>query len=501
MDLRKRALKGGKTVSRKQAANEYAEGAGAVPVSGASSQASSRNSSRAASSRAASRAPSEDEDEGNLSDETGFSIGSMEDLTEADIDIDNWTNELSNVIANIVDRKRSSTEGRELTFAAFARLCKFHPTHDKTDGQVDELLNAFCKSIKTESSEKEAINALRALELLSLNAYDNTIFEKVEGVLSRTIRDSTSSTIKASAIHCLGACSLFGGAGEDGMLDQMNFLIDIIASDGQSIDANDSAECVTAALVEWGHLATYVPDISSESEEAVQIFSDQLDSTDAAVQIAAGENIALLYEKTYTPRSYYEDDEDDEEDEENENDSEPKDPDEEELLNYSGPKLIKRYDAYHDTSELIHQLQSLAKAHSKRISKRDKKSLHSNFVSILTTVEDPRRGPKYSTVVDEDTGRHQGCRFRVKVGRDSSMPIDKWWKLIRLNSFRRLLQGGFSVHYAQRNRAMVENLPSVERWTDDGDSSSARWAGSKAKGKKGGRRSDFRKFAVHDDED
>lgn len=72
MDLRRRALKGGKTVSRKHAANEYAEGAGAVPASAASSQASSRNSSRAASSRAASRPPSEDEDEGNVSDETGF---------------------------------------------------------------------------------------------------------------------------------------------------------------------------------------------------------------------------------------------------------------------------------------------------------------------------------------------------------------------------------------------------------------------------------------------
>lgn len=426
----------------------------------------------------------------------------MDDLTEADIDIDNWTNELSNVIANIVDRKRSSTEGREQTFAAFARLSKFHPTHDKTDGQVDELITAFCKSIKTESSEKEVINALRALELLSLNAYDNTIFEKVESVLSRTIRDSTSSTIKASAIHCLSACSIFGGAGEDGMLDQMNFFIDIVASDGQSIDASDDADCVTAALIEWGHLATYVLDVSSESEEAVQIFSDQLDSTAAGVQIAAGENIALLYEKTYTPRSYYEDDEDDDEDEENGNDgSETKDLDEEELLNYSGPKLIKRYDAYHDTSELVHQLQSLAKAHSKRISKRDKKSLHSNFVSILTTVEDPRRGPKYSTVVDEDTGRHQGCRFSVKVGRDSSMPIDRWWKWIRLNSFRRLLQGGFSVHYAQGNRAMVEKLPAVERWTDDGDSPSARWTGSKAKGKKGGRRSDFRKFAIHENDD
>lgn len=424
----------------------------------------------------------------------------MDELTDADMDLDNWTNELSNVLANIVDRKRSSTEGRELTFAAFARLSKFHPTQNQIDGQVDELITAFCKSVKAESSEKETTNALRALELLSLNAYDNTIFEKVESLLSRTIRDSTSSTVKANAIHCLSACSLFGGAGEDGMLDQMNFFIDIIASDGQSIDANDDAECVTAALVEWGHLATYVSDIAAESEEAVQIFSDQVDSTDAGVQIAAGENIALLYEKTYTPVSYY-DNADEDDDDNSDNSSDSKDLDEEELLCYSGPKLVKRYDAYHDTSELIRQLQSLAKAHSKRISKRDKKSLHSNFVSILTTVEDPRRGPKYSTVVDEDTGRHQGCRFNVKVGRDSTMHVDKWWKWIRLNSFRRLLQGGFSVHYAQGNRVMVENLPAVERWADDGDSPTGRWSNSKAKGKKGGRRSDIRKFAVHHDDD
>ena len=56
------------------------------------------------------------------------------------------------------------------------------------------------------------------MRIATANAYDNTIFEKVESVLSRTIRDSTSSTIKASAIHCLSACSIFGGAGEDGAL-------------------------------------------------------------------------------------------------------------------------------------------------------------------------------------------------------------------------------------------------------------------------------------------
>lgn len=417
----------------------------------------------------------------------------MDELTEANADYDSWTTELSNVIANIVDRKRSSHQGREQTYAAYSRLSKFHPMQDELYGHVGELVGAFCKSIKSEASVRETSFALRALELLSVNAYDNTIFESVENLLSRTIRDSTSNVVKSSAIHCLGACTLFGGAGEDGILDQMNFFLDIVASDGQSIDATDDPSSVTAALEEWGHLATYITDLSGESEEAVQIFADQLDSSDAGVQIAAGENIALLYEKSYSPHSYYNDDESDDDD----NDGD-KDDDEELLLSYSGPKLVKRYDAYHDTRQVTPKLKDLSTVHSKRISKRDKKSLHANFASILTTVEDPRRGPMYSTSIDEDTGRHQGSKVSFKVGRDGAMQVDRWWKWIRFNSFRRMLQGGFSAQYSYGNRAMVENLPSVERWDSGGDdSTTGRWTNSKSKGKKD-RRGDTRKFAIHD---
>lgn len=367
---------------------------------------------------------------------------------------------------------------------------------DELYGHVEELIGAFSKSIKSGEGEPETNAALRALELLSVNAYDNTIFERVDSLLSNTIRDSTSKIVKSNAIHCLGACTLFGGGGEDSISDLMNFLLDIISSDGQSIDATDDPNSVTAALQEWGHLATHIADLSAESEESVQVFLDQLDSSDTGVQIAAGENIALLYEKTYRPHSYY-DNEDDDDENDNEDNEDNVENDDEELLSYSGPKLVKRYDAYHNTQEVTEKLHELSVAHSKRISKRDKKSLHSNFTSILTTVEDPRRGYMYSTTIDEETGRHQGSKFSFKVGRDGAMQIDRWWKWIRFNSFRRLLQGGFSAQYSYGNRAMVENLPGVERWVD-GDDDSEQWTSSKSKGKKGkkGRRNDT-KFAVH----
>lgn len=325
------------------------------------------------------------------------------------------------------------------------------------------------KSIRTDSSNRETTLALRAIELLAITSSDDKIYENTEPLLTRTIRDSTSNAVKAAALHCLGAVTLFGGAGEDGILDQMTFLLDVVASDGQSIEAPDDPTSVTAALHVWGFLATEIDDFEGESEEAVQILMDQLDSSDSGVQIAAGENIALLYEKSFTPQ------EDDDEEE-----SEEEDDDEQAYEPTLGPKLVKRYNAYHNTPELERQLQSLASIHTKRISKRDKKSLHSNFASILTTVENPRRGPRYNTAIDQDTNRHYGNTLTVKIGRHGIMSIDRWWKWARLTGLRRILQGGFAEHYYQGNRSVLDSLPVMMRQTESSYSTPDRASAKKA---------------------
>jgi hypothetical protein len=363
---------------------------------------------------------------------------------------------LADRIQEILDRKRSSVQGREESLSAYCRLSKYHYVEEEIRSHLQDLLNAVSRSIKYEGSVRETTLALRALELIAVTANDNTIYENVEPLLTRTIRDSTSNLIKAAAIHCLGTCTFFGGAGEDGHLDQMNFFLDIAASDGHSIDAVDDAGSVTAALQEWGFLATEIDDLEGESEEAIETFIDQLESIDPGVQVAAGENIALLYEKSYTPQED-EEDEEDHSDDDNASVSSTEDAD--------GPKLIKRYDAYHNTPQLERVLQSLATVSGKRISKKDKKNLHSNFASILTTVENPRRGPMYSTAIDHDTNRHYGSKRTVKIGREAMMNIDRWWKWIRLAALRRILQGGFAEHYYQGNRAVLDNLPVMMRET------------------------------------
>ncbi|KAL4894314.1 interferon-related developmental regulator-domain-containing protein [Aspergillus ambiguus] len=480
-DLRRQVLESGKTISRKAASRE-----GSRRTSRTNSAQNSRHSSRNASRQA-----SDDEDAGSLSDDTAMSIGSLDDLTDnPDIDNNNWTQELTDVIQDILDRKRSSVLSREESYAAFCRLAKGHYIEEQLRRSMGELMAAFCRSVRQEPSVRETTLALRALELLAITVFDDTIYDNVEPVLTRAIRDSTEPLVKAAAIHALGACSIFGGAGEDAIQDQMTFFLDIAASDGQSIDAGDDAASVTAALQEWGVLAVEIEDLEGESEDAVQIFMDQLDSGDAAVQIAAGENIALLYEKSYTPQ---EEDESSDEDaaaapaaahSDSDDDDAPAD----------GPRLIKRYNAYHNTHELEQQLQALATVHTKRISKRDRKSLHSNFASILTTVENPRRGPMYNTAIDQDTNRRYGSKLTVKIGRQGVMNIDRWWKWIRLNSLRRILQGGFAEHYYQGNRAVLDSLPVMVR--QETGASSDRSAARKAAKTRNSRR-----WAVHDHSD
>ncbi|EEQ35412.1 hypothetical protein McanMca71_003171 [Microsporum canis] len=447
-DLRRRALESNKTVSRK------AQSRG---VSTPNSRTTSAHSSRQ-SSRNVSRHPSDDEDDDDddtRSVGTAWSNISAEESGSGEQDAEASRAPLQDVIDELIDRKRSSVQGREDYLNLFVRMLTAHYHEEELGEKVDELLKAFAKSIRSEPSEKETILALKATSLMAVTMMDDTIYPSMSSVVKRAIMDSPSFAVKAAAIRTLSACTIFGGAGDDSIIEQMNFLLEIAMSDGAYIEATDDSDTVTAALEEWGFLASHIEDLEVESEEAIEAFADQLDSSETSVQVAAGENIALLYEKSYTPR---EDDESDEEENYNITDddrSSSLSDDEDD----NGAKLIKRYDAYHNTHRIIRQVESLAHISGRHINKKDKRSLHTNFTSILNTVINPRRGPQYSNAIDFETNHNYGSRKTVKFHRNSYMRVDRWWKWIRLAAMRRILGGGFVDHYFEGNRAILETLP------------------------------------------
>lgn len=226
----------------------------------------------------------------------------------------------------------------------------------------------------------------------------------------------------------------------------MDYFLEIVESDGHSIDAGDEATAVVAALEEWGFLATQMDDLEDSTEAAMEAFVEQLDSADVGVQIAAGENIALLYEKSYTEV---------EDDEEPSSSEEADGPD----ATRGSTRVVKRYTVYRREDQLIHKLSALATLRSDvgRVARKDRSRMRSNFGDILNSVEHPTRGPRYSTALDKDE-RVYGSRMFVKISKFGEMKIDEWWKLFRLNALRRSLQGGFAIHY-EKNEVVFDSLP------------------------------------------
>lgn len=275
------------------------------------------------------------------------------------------------------------------------------------------------------------------------------IYDSIAGTTKNLITDSEVINIKIAAIHALSVATFYGGASLDETQDVMDFFLEIVSSDGHFIDAPDNPEIVTAALDEWGFLATQMEEMEETSEEPMDAFVEQLDSSDVSVQVAAGENIALLYEKSWTELD---------DDEERPRTNSDADSDEEEEESAKG--MAKRYTVYRQEHLLIKSLESITKVSSKRISKKDRKSLHSNFADILSTVEHPTRGPRYNAAISNETNKVYGSRMKVSIGKQYEVVIDKWWKLIRLKALKRVLQGGFLVHY-EDNSVVSESLPGV----------------------------------------
>lgn len=380
---------------------------------------------------------------------------------------DAWQAELADRIEEILARKGSTVLGREKCYKTYVHLLTAQYAEAEIRGKEAELVVAFLKSIKEEKSEKETLlalkgsrgrscpfkhqtdNLLAALAMTLITSPSDLIYETASTPLKRTVSHSLSTTAKTAAIHTLGTCTFWGGASDDEILENMDFLLEIISSDGHTIDAPDEPDPVVAALEEWGFLCTLIDDMSAQSEDATEAFAEQIESSYPSVQVAAGKNIALLFEKSFKPI----------------------DPDEDSLADYPDsdliadpddesekPKLIRLYPAYRRTDQLMHSLQSIASTSTHHISKSDRKSLRTHFSDILNSVEYPTRGPRYQNAISDETGKRYGSRMVVKIQKGGVMRIDKWWKLHRLQGLRRVLQGGFVGHY-ESNEVVFETLP------------------------------------------
>lgn len=91
------------------------------------------------------------------------SVNSIDEILANDDDgtPDVWKADLADRIEEIIDRKRSSIQGRETALATYIRILTIRYAEEEIRGKETDLVAAFLKSIKAESSEKETILAMK----------------------------------------------------------------------------------------------------------------------------------------------------------------------------------------------------------------------------------------------------------------------------------------------------------------------------------------------------
>lgn len=92
------------------------------------------------------------------------SVNSIDEILlhdKSDQPIESWRAELADRIAELIDRKRSSTQGREKCLTMYIRILTSQYAEEEIRGKETELVVAFLKSIKAESSERETVLAIK----------------------------------------------------------------------------------------------------------------------------------------------------------------------------------------------------------------------------------------------------------------------------------------------------------------------------------------------------
>jgi hypothetical protein len=426
--LHRRALGGTKTVSRK---------ARSKPESGLSSTNHSPSGSPAGS-RPGSRYASEDE-YGSDSDNDDIMTMSTNSISgDDDVAGNSWAERLQDRVTELQDRKRSSVQGREATLGGYNHLLKHHYAQQQLDRSVAELLPVFLRDIKSGSSDEERLRALKAFTLTVLTCSSETIFEQAQPVLKGACHDEEEEENKVEAIHALTIAVTYGGGSATAAEETLDFLFEIIESEGLSVGAADSAAVVTAALHGWAFVASHMDDLAEQSEAAIEAFLEQLDSSDPDVQTGAGVNIALLFE---TARDHEEE---------------------------TGEPFDMKYNQH----RIVTRMTEIAQR-SKGVSKKGRRHVRSNFSSVVTSLE-RGKGPGYSTAgrsgpnphtggsrVDEQADfREFGYREKIRI-HNQYLLIDTWSLHARVELLKILLGGGFGIHYLE-NPVVKDILDSAD---------------------------------------
>ncbi|KAG5928610.1 hypothetical protein E4U42_000324 [Claviceps africana] len=347
------------------------------------------------------------------------------------------------LIDNLQDKKHNNSDVREQYLALYIRLLRTKynaETHYWLDPAAAALADVFLREADRGATARERLLSLQAYCLTVGTTDELETFEGSERALKQIVVDDDDDECKVYAIYALCMAVLYAGGLEEAALEVMQYLVDIVQSDGESVESHDNASVVSAAIVGWSFVASHVEDFSDFADTAMDAFVDQLDSSESEIQCNAAQAIALIFESS------------------RKHEQETGEP----------------FQLPYDPQRLTGRIGQLAKLTSKSVARKQRRDLRESLVSVVTSLE-RGVGPYYSTALylpekgsqvppsqrTEDGQAEYGYRCRLRLGNHSSR-IDTWSLFSRVSMLKILFRGGLQ-HHVFVNPVVTECLEDA-RW-------------------------------------
>lgn len=335
------------------------------------------------------------------------------------------------LVEELQDRKNNQTDTRELLLSHYVKTIRNQYDHDleSLDDHSEELIGAFLRGANRGTTPRERSLSLEAYYLTASIA-DVSKPESTIALLKHVINDDDDDECQIQAMYALCLTVIYYGASKDEVYDYLDYLVELIQSNGDSVNALDKDGVMVAAFRCWAFAATHV-DIWQHADYAMDALVDKLDSTDVEIQTTASECIALIFEAS---RAH--------EDEEGE-----------------------PFQLPYDPQRISSRVNNLTKVSVRSRSRADRRDLRESLRSVSTSLE-RGVGPYYSTATHQETGKELGYRFKLKrrdaVGTQYQAPIETWHFFHRVSFLRVILKGGLERHFQYDNPVVSDCLDGLD---------------------------------------
>ncbi|KAG6006557.1 hypothetical protein E4U54_000157 [Claviceps lovelessii] len=349
------------------------------------------------------------------------------------------------LMENLQDKKHNNSDVRQQYLELYIRVMRNKysaETHYWLDPAAAALADMFLKEADRGATARERLLSLQAYCLTVGTTGELETFEGSERALKQILVDDDDDECKVFAIYALCMAVLYSGGLEEAALEVMQYLVDIVQSDGESVESHDNASVVSAAIVGWTFIASHVDDFSDFADVAMDAFVEQLDSSDPGIQCNAGQAIALIFESSRNHEQ----------------------------------ETGESFQLPYDPQRLVGRISDVAKLSSKSVARKQRRDVRESLVSVVTSLE-RGVGPYYSTALylpekdsyvppsqrTEDGQAEYGYRCRLRLGNHSSR-IDTWSLLSRANMMKIIFRGGLQ-HHIFVNPVVTECLEDA-RWDE-----------------------------------